>query len=387
MEGSTPAPPTVTNPAGLPRQVIEALRAAGTATRDIHVPPGTYRVAGFATVPSATTLTFDDVRIEMASSAVFLKTLPQTRDVAIRGRLAFVGNGSEFAAVSLNSSTNVSVELDAGVEGLALRHAFVTIDRCSGVKVGGTLGSRDSRLVAVSDSSGIEVSGVRAGPYSTDPGDGVVRVLSTGRFGVSKGVNIHDITVDGGNVLRTSGVVSVSANLGTPDILDVAVSRCAIRNTAGPVDAVDANRCQNVVVSDVSAENVNVGVAVIASHARVSRVQGARCRAQALAFGDPTWQSEDIADLLAEDVTALDCGSGFGSVAGAGVSVLHSPTTETRDVTLRRLVSTDSGARLQKYGLGIGPRAKNVLVESSRLAGVLGPMLNLAGPDQVKVRP
>ncbi|MCI4346662.1 MAG: hypothetical protein L3K07_07945 [Thermoplasmata archaeon] len=387
MPNTPAASSPVPSSTGLPFGVIEALRATGTSPRDIHVPSGTYRIAGFATVPSGTTLTFEDVRIEMASSAVFLKTLPGTRDVAIRGRLAFAGNGSEFAAFSLNSSTGVSVELDAAVQGMGPRRAFITIDRCTGVGVGGNLGSRDSRLVAVSDSSAVEVSGVKAGPYGTDPGDGVVRVLSTGKFGASQGINIHDITVDGGNILRTSGVVSVSANVGEPDIQDVAVRRCVIRNTAGPVDAVDVNRCEKVVVSDVASENVNVGVAVIASHARVTGVRGVRCRAQALAFGDPTWQSEDIVDLLAEDITALDCGSGFGSVAGAGVAVLHSPTTETRDVTLRRLVSTDSGARLQKYGLGIGPRAKNVLVESSRLEGVLGPLLNLAGPDQLKLRP
>jgi hypothetical protein len=387
-----PAPPNPssavqTAPRGLPVTVLEALRAPGTAPRDVHVPSGTYRISGFGTIPSGTTLTFDDVRIEMAASGPFLKTLPGTKDVAIRGRIAFLGNGTEFAAFSLNSSAGVTLNLEATVQGMGLRHAFLTMDRCTGVTVGGNFASVDSRLVSAVDSSGLEISGVRAGPYRVDPLDGIVRVLSSGKFGVSKGINVHDITVDGGNVLRTSGIVSVSANIGTPDILDVKVSNCSMRNTGGPVDAVDANRCQQVTVSDISAENVNVGVAVIASHAHVSRVRGVRCRAQALAFGDPTWQSENIADLVAEDITATDCGSGFGSVAGTGVAVLHSPRTETADVTLRRVSSTDSGSRVQKYGLGIGPRARNVVVEGCQFSGTLGPILNMAGPAALTVRP
>jgi hypothetical protein len=376
---------TVDPTADLAQSLHKIVARAQGSPGVIHVPAGTYSITNAALLPSGTTVDFQGSEIRMAYAGVFLKTIANTENVTVKGKLKFVGNGSEFAGIAFNNTTGVTVDLEADVSGLGSLRPLIVFNGCRQVKAGGALASQDSCLVSAADSSQVEVSGARAGPYTKDPAGPIVRATSTGTRGPVSDIYFHDHEIDGGGVLGTSGLVVVSAKIGTPDITNVRIERCKVSNSRGPVDGVDSNRCTGVQISNIEASGLNVGVAVIASNAKVQSVRASRCRAQALAFGDPRWQTENISGIEGQDIEATDCGGSFGSAQGAGISILQAPGFTTSDVTLRNIRSTDSGARVQKFGLGIGKDVHRVRVIGSTLSGVQGPVANLAGASELTI--
>jgi hypothetical protein len=353
---------------------VDKLRAGDT----VRLEGGTYDVTSFVTIPSGVTLDFRDVTVRMAYPGVFLKVLPGSKGVSLTGRLTFLGNGADAAGMSFNGSSEIRVSLSAEIVGLAVRKPFLLIDQCREVAVSGPYRTQDSRILLAVDSSNVEVGGVEAGPFVTDPGDSIVRAVSTGAHGPVAGISVHDINVDGGGRLATGGAVLVSANVGEPDIQKVSIARCSAKNSLGTVDGVDVNRCSNVVVEDIYGERVNVALAVVASDARVTNVEGHHCRAQAFEYGDPKYQTESISRAVAQNLKALDCGLGWNGVFGAGIGIFNSPSTTTSNVVLRDVTSEDSDGRSQKYGLGMTSGVRSVQVLGGRLHGFVGRTLNQA---------
>lgn len=363
--------------------IQSVLRRVGSEGGTVHLSSGTYDIRTFTVIPSGVTVDFQDVSIRMGYSGLFVKTLPGTHDVRLTGKLSFQGNHTESAGIGFFGSTRVSASVEADVNGLGFGRPFFVLDQCLNASVSGTISSRDSRIVSVVDSSGVEICGIRAGPYIADPRDGIVRVFMTGMHGPVGEIHLHDIEVDGGGKLATSGMLGVNPPVGP--IRNVRIERCKLRNSSGMVDGVDVNRSIGVTVSDVYAEQVNVGVAVVASSAVVSRIEGNRCRAAAFEYGDPKYQFESISGLAADGIVSHDCGGGWGGVYSAGIGIYQSPGTTTSDIVLRNVDSTDTGSRSQRFGLGIGTGVRNVRVVSGRLGGYAGKVLNLSLPTELSL--
>jgi hypothetical protein len=326
---------------------------------------------------------FEDVTIKMTYPGPFLKTVPGTSGVTLSGKLSLSGNHSESAALGIFGTTGVEVNVEAVVDSLGQGRPFVLFDQCKNVSVKGKLSSRDSRLVAATDSSNVDVSGIQAGPYTVDPHDGIVRILTTGKHDPVSGIYLHDMKIDGGGVLGTSGLIGV--NPVVAGIRDVRIERCDVRNSVGTVDGIDVNRTVGVSVSDVYAESVNVGVAVVASSVKVSKIEGHRCRAQAFEYGDPKYQFENISGLEADGIVARDCGLGWGGIYAAGVGVYLTPGTTTSNVLFRNVDSTDSDGRSQRFGFGMSRGVANVRIVGGRLGGYAGKVLNQSDPKELSL--
>jgi hypothetical protein len=364
--------------------VIEAgLRQLGPAGGIIRLTKGTYVVDAFNVIPSGVNVTFEDITVKIGYPGLFLKTLPGTSKVTFSGKLSLTGSGSASAAIGIFGSTGVELNLEAAVDSLGQGRPFVLFDQCKNVGIRGKLSSRDSRLVAATDSSNVEVSGVDAGPYTVDPRDGIVRILTTGKHDPVSGIYLHDIKIDGGGVLGTSGMIGV--NPVVAGTRDVRIERCDVRNSVGMVDGVDVNRSVGVSVSDIYAESVNVGVAVVASSAKVSKIEGHRCRAQAFEYGDPKYQYDSISGLEGDGIIARDCGSGWGGIYAAGVGVYLTPGTTTSNVLLRNIDSMDTDGRSQRFGFGMSRGVSNVKIVGGRLGGYAGKVLNQSDPKELSI--
>ncbi|MCI4351240.1 MAG: hypothetical protein L3K15_06985 [Thermoplasmata archaeon] len=361
-------------------ELASALQRLSGGGGTVHLTKGTYFAKGPAVIPSNTTVDFQDVTVRIGYAGLFLKTLPGTHGVRLIGNLAFVGNRGDFGGISFYGTSDLSIETRVDVSGIAPNKQFLLFDRCQNGKVLGGMRSSDSRLVLATDSSSLEVGGVHAGPYRLDPGDSIVRVICTGAHGPTSGIYLHDIDIDGGNVLATTSPVYVASAKGQPPIHDVTVARCRIRNTLALVDGVDVGRCVGVTVSDIYGEGVNVALAVVASSATVSKVEGRRCRAQAFEYGDPKYQTDDISGLEADGIVARDCGLGWGGVFSSGIGIFASPGTSTSNVRLRNVDAMDTDGKSQRFGLGVGEGVHDVRVEGGRLYGFAGRVRSLV-PD------
>ena len=346
-----------------------ALRSAGTGERTVTIPHGDYIVDQTSVIPTNTSIFFDDVAVRANSATIFLKTIVNTLGVKLSGKLTYDGGGNLANAIVFNGTRDVTVQLDADVRGLPALRGFILCDQCDSVKVSGTYRSVDSRLFLAVDTNDVEVSGVNAGPYRVDPGDSIVRVMSKGTRGSVGRVRLHDIAIDGGGVLAKAGLIAVLANVGQPDITDVSISNCSVAHSLGLVDGVDVNRCDQIDVRNVSGTGLNVTVAVVGSHAAIDSVTGTDCRAQAFAFGDPTYQTTDIHECHASHIVARDCGKAYGSIAGAGIGVFRAGSTRTTDVVLQDIDSTDTTGHSQRFGLGVAEGVERVRVVRGRLHG------------------
>jgi hypothetical protein len=362
------------------------LRAALQSAADgriVIVDAGEFTFSTPVVVPSRSRLQLRSPTIHTKGDQPFLKSNPGTEGITIEGSVAVDAGESTSNAMAFFGTKGVRLQLDAVVSFARPGRGLILCDACSDVTVGGSYRSVDSRIFLASDSSNVEVSGVKAGPYRTDPADGIVRVTAKGHAGPISGIHLHDITVDGGGVLGTAGGVDVAPDPGQPDITNVNVHDIVVSNTLRLVDGVDVNRCSNVAVARVSGESVNTVLAVIASNAHVESVEGRNCRGQAFAYGDPSYQTTDIQGCSVTTIRATDCGRAYGGVGGAGVGVFRSPGTQTSDVELRDVVSVDSGARAQKFGLGIGEGVLRVKLVGGRLGGYLGAVKDLSAPGNL----
>jgi hypothetical protein len=381
-EATVTAPPDTPN--GPAAGLIQAgLKQLGTAGGTLRLTKGSYVVDTFNVIPSGVNVVFEDVTVRINYPGLFLKTLPGTSSVTFAGKLTLTGSHSPSAAIGIFGSIGVKLNLEAAVDSLGEGRPFVLFDQCKNVSIGGKLTSRDSRLVAATDSSNVEVSGVNAGPYTSDPRDGIVRILTTGKHDPVSGIYLHDIRIDGGGVLATSGMIGV--NPVAAGTRDVRIERCDVRNSVGMVDGVDVNRSVGVSVSDIYAESVNVGVAVVASSAKVSKIEGHRCRAQAFEYGDPKYQYDNISDLDADGIVARDCGLGWGGIYAAGVGVYLTPGTTTSNILLRNVDSIDTDGRSQRFGFGMSHGASNVRIVGGRLGGYAGKVLNQSDPKELSI--
>ncbi|MGD0588923.1 MAG: hypothetical protein ABSA63_09065 [Thermoplasmata archaeon] len=365
--------------------ISSALRSAGDGQRAISIPHGEYLVDQTSTVPSNTSIFFDDVVVRAKTPTLFLKTLAGTSGVKLRGKLTYDGGGNLANAIVFNKTRDVTVQLDAGVQGLPPLRGFILCDQCDSVKVSGTFQSTDSRLFHAVDTNDVEVSGVNAGPYRVDPGDSIVRVMSKGMRGPIGNVRLHDLAIDGGGVLAKAGLIAVLANVGQPDITDVSISNCSVSNSLGLVDGVDVNRCDRIAVRNVSGTGLNVGVAVVGSHATVDSVTGTDCRAPAFAYGDPTYQTTDIHECLATHIVARDCGKAYGSVSGSGIGVFRAGSTRTTDIVFQDVDSTDTTGHSQRFGLGVAEGVQRVKVVRGRLHGFQAPVRIMTSPPEVTI--
>ena len=112
-------------------------------------------------------------------------------------------------------------------------------------------------------------------------------------------------------------------------------------------------------------------------------ITGTDCRAQAFAYGDPTYQTTDIHECLASHIVARDCGKAYGSIAGSGIGVFRAGSTRTTDVVLQDVDSIDTTGHSQRFGLGVSDGVQRVRVARGRLHGFQSAVRLLAPPSEV----
>ena len=379
---SVPAPPPRFGPGSSGtgtdgfQEALDYLKARGGGL--LVVEPGSYRPSRSIVIPSKTSIEFRDCVVQMASGQPVFRTWPGTTDVRLTGRLRADGCGQPNRFIWIVGTDTATIQLDLQAENMGHGFSFLFVKDSQRIEVGGTLASSDSAIVRIVDSSYVTVSGVSC-RYVRDPGEVPVRLAGTKPM---TNVSVHHVQIDGGG-FRTGPMIDLAPDEGAPLAQLIDVHDIVVENPPSTTlfhDGIDISRCTGVTVSNVRGAYVIVVLALLASRGEVSAVSGSHCRAQAVAVGDPTQLTEDIADVVVRDCTAVDCGAGYQGPASAGLAVLVTPGRTVRRVFFQRCQSTDSSG-IQPYGFGVSANAFGVVAEDCRFTGKLGAIRNEAGSE------
>lgn len=190
------------------------------------------------------------------------------------------------------------------------------------------------------------------------------------------GTYVHDIFIDGGGVVPATPVV-IGPNTNVADANYVVVSNIMVKNTEGGADGVDILRCTYVQVSNVFFASTNDGLSILASESNVVGLWAYSCRAQGLAIGDPSVQTENLTWISASGIHVRDCATsqtsntaactGIGIATTTGYTVAHVTITGGESVAV-------AGSGVQSYGFAIsGTSTSDVYVIGVRLGGLTAP--------------
>ncbi len=347
--------------------------------------PGVYTLGGSVELGSAVELRFQNCSIEMGLNVPAFHVPPGSKDIALTGSLEAVGNGHTAHFFRIDGTDGVDISLRGRATRLGPRMTMFLISQSTRVRLGGALRSEDSAIVRCVDSSSVDISGVQC-RYKSNIAESAIRVVSTGTYGLVRGINIHDCDVDGnGNVDLFGALINVSSNTGTPPIEEVMLRNLSVRGTIKLGDGIDVGRCRYVTVSDVVGDHLNCVVSLLASDVVVTNVVGHDSRAQTVAVGDPTVQTDDQENIIVLGCISVNCGAGFSGPPGSGLGVLVTQGRSIRHVRWSHCISVGVPGGGSRYGLGVSAGAFDVRVNDCLLEGTLAKALIQAPSSEVTI--
>jgi hypothetical protein len=264
-----------------------------------HLGPGDYVASASVKIPPQGKLELDHARITRTADLPLIVASSGATGAGLSGSAIVDGGGFERPFLLAMNLSGVDIGLDLQIS--RARAPAIFVRGASNVKVTGNLRSPDSQIIRAVDTSALDISGVQS-TYQSDPGGSAIRVVSSGKGGVTSDVHVHDCFIDGGGFFSSPGaLINIGSDAGQEPISGVRLENIELRGTIRPRDGLDIGRCRQVTIRNVVGRNVNTLISAQASEVDISDVLAVECFGQAVAIGDPQYQSSNLERCTVRD--------------------------------------------------------------------------------------